>query len=140
PPHEGFAADLLNPPGLHPAAGDLRRIRRRALPHDAPKTRLQQASIGFQRELFRNVVLSADGVWTKGSNLATLVNLNQPLPTAAGNNALGPVPYPNFGTFIEWRADNGKSEYKGVDLGVEKRFASGYGFGVSYTLGDSKDN
>ena len=42
-----------------------------------------------------------DGVWTKGTNLATLVNLNQPLPNAAGNNALGPLPYPHFGTFIE---------------------------------------
>src|SRR5712691_1920171 len=136
----GFPAGFLNPPSLDPAVGDLKRIRLRAVAQDAPKTRLQQASIGFQRELFRNVVLSADGVWTKGTNLATLVNLNQPLPNATGNNALGPVPYTNFGTFIEWRADNGKSEYKGIDLGVEKRFASGYGFGVSYTLGDSKDN
>jgi hypothetical protein len=136
----GFPAGFLNPPSLDPAVGDLKRIRLRAVDHNAPKTMLQQASIGFQRELIRNVVLSADGVWTKGSNLATLINLNQPLPTAAGNNALGPVPYPNFGTFIEWRADNGKSQYKGIDLGVEKRFANGYGFGVSYTLGDSKDN
>ena len=30
-----------------------------------------------------------DFVYTRGSNLATLVNLNQPLPNAAGNNALG---------------------------------------------------
>jgi carboxypeptidase family protein/TonB-dependent receptor-like protein len=136
----GFPSGFLNPPNLDPAAGDLKRIRLRAVANDAPKTSLQQASFGFQRELFRNIVLSADGVWTKGSNLATLVNLNQPLPNAAGNNALGPVPYPNFGTFIEWRADNGKSEYKGIDFGLEKRFSNGYGFGVSYTLGDSKDN
>jgi Carboxypeptidase regulatory-like domain/TonB dependent receptor-like, beta-barrel/TonB-dependent Receptor Plug Domain len=136
----GFPAGFLNPPSLDPAAGDLRRIRLRAVAHDAPKTRLQQASIGFQRELIRNVVISADGVWTKGSNLATLVNLNQPLPNAAGSIVGQPVPYPNFGTFIEWRADNGKSEYKGIDLGLERRFANGFGFGVAYTLGDSKDN
>ena len=85
------------------------------------------------------MVASADFVYTKGTNLATLVNLNQPLPNAAGNNALGALPYPNFG-FIEWRAQNGTSEYKGVDIGLEKRFARGYAFGVSYTLGDSKDN
>src|SRR5262249_30860343 len=72
-------------------------------------------------------------------NLATLVNLNQPLPSAAGNNALGPLPYPNFG-FIEWRSDNGRSEYKGVDIGLERRFARGYAFGVAYTLGKSEDN
>ena len=62
----------------------------------------QQASVGMQRELPGSMVLSADFVYTRGSNLATLVNLNQPLPNAAGNNALGALPYPNFG-FIEWR-------------------------------------
>ena len=58
------------------------------------------------------------------------------LPSSRAN---GPLPYPNFG-FIEWRAQNGKSEYKGIDLGIDKRFSKGHGFGVSYTLGDSKDN
>ena len=135
---QGFPSTFLNPPNLDPAAGDLRRLRVRAVDQNAPKTMLNQASAGVQRDL-AGVVLSADFVYTKGSNLATLVNLNQPLPNAAGNNALGPLPYPNFG-FIEWRAQNGTSEYKGIDLGLEKRFARGYGFGVSYTLGDSTDN
>ena len=49
------------------------------------------------------------------------------------------MPYPNFG-FIEWRTQTGRSQYKGIDLGLEKRFANGYSFGVAYTLGDSKDN
>jgi hypothetical protein len=67
------------------------------------------------------------------------VNLNQPLPNAAGNNALGALPYPNFG-FVEWRSQNGSSEYKGVDMGLEKRFTRGYAFGLSYTVGKSEDN
>ena len=58
---------------------------------------------------------------------------------ATGNNALGALPYPNFG-FIEWRSDNGKSQYQGLDLGLEKRFARGYAFGLAYTLGKSQDN
>ncbi|PYQ02005.1 MAG: TonB-dependent receptor [Acidobacteria bacterium] len=135
----GFPATFLNPPKLDPAAGDLRRIRLRAVSTDAPKTTINQASIGFQREVVRNIVLSVDGIYTKGTDLATLVNLNQPLPNAAGNNALGPLPYPNFG-FIEWREQNGKSEYKGIDFGLDRRFSNGWSFGVSYTLGDSKDN
>jgi hypothetical protein len=85
------------------------------------------------------VVLTTDFIWTRGTNLASLVNLNQPLPNAAGNNALGPLPYPNFG-FVEWRAQDAKSDYKGVDLGIERRFSKGYGFGIAYTLGESKDN
>ncbi len=136
---QGFPSNALAPPNLDPAAGDLRRLRLRAVTNDAPKTTLNQASAGVQREVTPGIVLSADFVYTRGSNLATLVNLNQPLPSAAGNNALGSLPYPNFG-FIEWRAQNGKSEYKGLDLGVEKRLSRGYAFGASYTLGDSQDN
>ncbi len=137
---QGFPASFSTLPNLNPAAGDLRRIRFRAVSEDAPKTTINQASFGAQRELVPGVVLSGDFVYTRGSDLATLVNLNQPLPNAPGaNNALGPVPYPNFG-FIEWRAQNGKSAYKGIDLGLEKRLSHGYAFGASYTLGDSKDN
>jgi hypothetical protein len=135
----GFPAGFLNVPNFDPAAGELRRLRIRAVSNDAPKTTIQQASIGFQRELVKNIVVSADGIYTRGTNLATLVNLNQPLPNAAGNNALGPLPYPNFG-FVEWRAQNGKSEYKGIDFGLDRRFANGWSFGVAYTLGDSQDN
>jgi hypothetical protein len=107
--------------------------------HEAPKTTVNQASAGIQREIIPGMVVTADFIYTRGSNLGALVNLNQPLPDSAGNNARGAVPYPNFG-FIEWRAQNGRSEYKGVDFGIEKRFANGYAFSVSYTLGDSTDN
>jgi hypothetical protein len=136
---DGLPTNFLTLPDLDPANGGLRRLRIRAVSNDAPKTTINQASIGIQREIMDGLIANADFVYTRGTNLASLVNLNQPLPTAAGKNALGPVPYPNFG-FIEWRAQDGKSEYKGVDVGIDKRFARGYAFGVAYTLGDSKDN
>ena len=137
---QGFPANFLASPNLDPAAGQLKSVRLRAVDQNAPKTTTYQTSIGLQRD-FSGMVASADYVYTRGTNLATLVNLNQRLPNAAGNNSsgVGTVPYPNFG-FVEWRAQNGKSEYKGVDLGLEKRFSRGYAFGVSYTLGDSMDN
>ena len=135
-PSESFLAA----PDLNPANGQLKRLRLRAVSNDAPKTTITQASVGLQRELAAGMVATADFVYTRGSDLASLVNLNQPLPSAAGaNDAKGALPYPNFG-FIEWRAQNGKSEYKGIDTGIEKRFSKGYAFGVAYTLGDSKDN
>jgi hypothetical protein len=94
----------------------------------------------MQREFGAGYVLSVDYVHTHGGNLATLVNLNQPLPSAPGaNDAKGPLQYPNFG-FVEWRAQNGKSDYDGIDAGLQRRFAKGYSFGMSYTLGDSRDN
>jgi hypothetical protein len=137
--NQGFPAGFLNAPNLDPAAGQLTAVRLRAVDQNDPATMVTQASLGVQRELPVGLVLSADFVYTRGSNLATLVNLNQPLPNAAGNNALGALPYPNFG-FIEWRSDNGRSEYKGMDLGLERRFARGYAFGVAYTIGKSEDN
>lgn len=130
---------FLTAPNLDPAAGQLKSKRIRAVATDAPKTTINQASFGIQRELMRGVLATADFIWTKGTNLASLVNLNQPLPNSAGNNALGALPYPNFG-FVEWRAQDAKSDYKGVDLGIERRFSKGYGFGIAYTLGQSKDN
>ena len=136
----GIPNNFLKLPNLDPSVGELKSIRIRAVSNDAPKSMTQQASAGLQRELPGGVVLSGDFVYTRGSNLATLVNLNQPLPSAAGaNDTKGAVPYPNFG-FIEWRAQNGKSEYAGLDLGVDRRFKDGFSAGVAYTLSQSKDN
>jgi len=137
---DGIPAGFLTPPSLNPADGQLKPIRVRAVANDAPKTTMTQASFGMQRELGHELIVSADFVYTRGSNLATLINLNQPLPSAAGvDDAKGALPYPNFG-FVEWRSQNGKSEYKGIDVGAQRRFEKGYSFGVAYTLGDSKDN
>jgi hypothetical protein len=129
----GYPGSFFQPINLDPAAGQLRALRIRGVSEDAPKSRVQQASIGFQRDLTGGLVLSVDGVWTKGSNLAHLVNLNQP------RNGNGPLPYTNFG-FIEWRTQRGHSEYKGIDFGLDKRFSRGYSIGIAYTLSDSKDN
>jgi hypothetical protein len=138
---QGMPSDaFLAVPDLNPANGQLRRLRVRAVNTDAPKTTINQASFGMQRELALGMVATADFIYTRGTDLASLINLNQPLPNSPGaNNALGALPYPNFG-FIEWRAQDGKSSYKGVDAGLEKRFAKGYAFGVAYTLGNSQDN
>ena len=132
----GFPSNYLDPN----AAGLLTRVQLRAVSEDAPKSSVHQVSAGFQRELFGNFTVSVDGVATWGRNLASLVNLNQPLPTGAGGNALGARPYPAFGGFIEWRQQSGTSSYKGVDVSLERRFKKGYGFGVAYTLSESRDN
>jgi len=134
---DGFPGAFFTPINLDPAAGQLRTLRIRAVTENAPKSSIQQASIGLQRELMKNLVFTVDGIWTKGTNLARLVNLNQ--NTRGTLDANGPLPFPSFG-FIEWRSQDGRSEYKGIDLGIERRFSDGYAFGIAYTLGDSKDN
>ena len=123
----GIPADFLTPANLDPAAGQLRALRIRAVTEGRAQDDDPPGERRLPARAAADLSLTADGVCTKGTNLATLVNLNQPLPNAAGNDALGALPYPNFG-FIEWRAQDGGSEYKGVDVGVEKRFSEGYGF------------
>ncbi len=72
----------------------------------------------------------------RGSNIAILRNLNQPLPGTLDAN--GPLPYPTLG-HVQWRDHSGESEYMGADFSLERRFTNGYGFRASYTLGESRD-
>src|SRR4029078_5112448 len=81
---QGMPSDtFLTVPDLNPANGQLRRLRLRAVNDDAPKTTINQASFGFQRELAQGMIATADFVYTRGSNLASLVNLNQTQPDTA---------------------------------------------------------
>ena len=124
---QGFPADFLDPSRI-----DLRRIRLRAVSNDAPKASIQQLSGGVERLIGNEIVASLDVVGTWGDNLANLVNLNQPI------GGSGPLPYPDFG-FIEWREHEATSSYKGIDLGLRRRFTDGWGFGLAYTLSECTD-
>ena len=121
----GFPGELprrrrtsIQPPGSCSA------LRLRAVDQDAPKTTTHQASVGLQRESRPAMVLSARLRLHQGDEPG---DARQPESAAAERRrqqrARRRCRIPNFG-FIEWRAQNGKSEYKGVDLGLEKRFVA----------------
>src|SRR4029079_18922770 len=56
---QGMPPDsFLTPPDLHQANGQRRRLRIRAVNDDAPKTPINQASFGFQRELAQGMIAS----------------------------------------------------------------------------------
>ncbi|HEY7925069.1 MAG TPA: TonB-dependent receptor [Vicinamibacteria bacterium] len=131
----GFPAGYLDPAKI-----DLSRAVLRGADRDSPKTAIHQFSVGAQKTFAQVFMVSIDLVGTEGRNLANLINLNQPLPNAAGNNALGPRPFPTVGPQIQWREEKGESSYKGMDLQVQKRFSKGYAFGLAYTLSDCEDN
>jgi Carboxypeptidase regulatory-like domain/TonB-dependent Receptor Plug Domain/TonB dependent receptor-like, beta-barrel len=128
----GFPAGFLDVPNLDPAAGQVARLRIRAVALDAPKSTVYQFSGGVEHAIGDQFVIAADVVATAGRNLASLVNLNQRL------NGNGPRPYPQFG-FIEWRAQNAESSYKGLETSVRRRMSRGYSFGFGYTLSESRD-
>jgi outer membrane receptor protein involved in Fe transport len=124
----GFPANVLDPASLN-----IRNVRIRAIDAEGTKTYYQQWSAGAQRQLSPYMVVTADYVGTKGANIWTLRNLNQPDPVTKV------LPYPNFGT-VEWTDQDGTSDYNGLELAVERRFAHPFGFRVSYTLSKATDN
>jgi hypothetical protein len=130
----GFPAGYLDPSRI-----DLSRAVIRGADRDSPKTAMHQFGVGVQKTFAKVWVVSLDLVQTEGRNLADLINLNQPLPNAAGNNALGPRPYPNMGPQIQWREQKGESSYQGMDLQFERRFSKGFSFGLAYTLSECED-
>jgi hypothetical protein len=118
---------------LDPASLNIRNVRIRAINAEGTKTFYHQWSAGAQRQLSQYMVVTADYVGTKGADIWTLRNLNQPDPVTKA------LPYPNFGT-IEWADQDGTSNYHGLELAVERRFARPFGFRVSYTLSKATDN
>ncbi|MBI4476296.1 MAG: TonB-dependent receptor, partial [Acidobacteria bacterium] len=131
---DGFPATFLDPTRL-----DLSRIRLRAVNADGEKELMHQWSIGIQKLLTRTLVASADYVGTRGTNIATLRDLNQRLPGADGRTLTSAVPYPGFGP-IEYRDNDGRSNYHGLELSLDRRFAAGLSFRGAYTLSVAKDN
>ena len=130
----GFPAGYLDPAKI-----DLSRAVIRGADRDSPKAQVHQFGVGAQKTFAQVWMVSIDFVGTEGRDLANLINLNQPLPNAAGNNALGSRPFPTMGPQIQWREEKGESSYMGVDLQFQKRFSSGYAFGLAYTLSECED-
>src|SRR5439155_14364906 len=90
-------------------------------------------SAGVQRELTAHLLIEVNSVGTKSTHLNTLRNFNQPLfPN-------GPLPYPNF-LQIEYRDPLGNAVYHGMDLGLERRMATGLTLRTAYTVSKSIDN
>ncbi len=126
--NSGFPGGFLDPAQL-----DLRRVRIRAVNPKGTKTYFHQWSAGLQRQLSSTMVVSADYVGTKGSNIWTLRNLNQPNPVTKL------LPVPTLGP-IEYADEDGSSRYDGLELTLERRFAQYYGFRIAYTLSKATDN
>lgn len=97
---------------------------------DTPSNRT--LSLGVKRELLHDLALSVDFVQARGRNL--LVRIDE-------NYSVGGSPRAdsNFNQILTIES-RGRSNYKAVQVGVEKRYSNKYAFGLAYTLSDSKRN
>ena len=100
-------------------------------------------SASFQRELPFDVAVDVTYVGRMGLHLQRERNINQLLPGTLqanpGVNVNALRPYTGFGV-IRLSENAGRSIYHGLQIGLERRFRGGLGFGAAYTLSQLRDN
>jgi hypothetical protein len=100
-------------------------------------------SASFQRELPLDMALDVTYVGRMGTHLQRERNINQLQPGTRfanpGVNVDALRPYLGFGS-IRLSENSGRSIYHGLQMGLERRFRNGLGFGVAYTLSRLRDN
>jgi hypothetical protein len=128
----GYPAGLLDPTSLAPT------VLRRAQDPNQRTPYIQQFNVGVQYELWPDVVLDVAYVGNKGTKLNGFRNLNQRaiVQNADGSQAAGARPYPALGD-IQWMENRVSSNYKSLQMRLEKRFSKGLSAMVSYTLGEA---
>lgn len=96
-----------------------------------------------ERELGWGTVLDVSYVGRRGLHAQRERDINQPAPGTLqanpGVNINTLRPYKGFGV-IRATNNDANSMYNGFQIGLNKRFASGLGFGFAYTLSKSSDN
>jgi len=131
---------------------------------DFKRPRMQEFNFGFERQLLRNLSVSASYIYTKGDRLPVLFDTNLPEPafrrtfqlpdgstfevpfsagvtrTAAGatRNINLSRPNPNFGSINQLRSI-GETYYNALFVEMKRRFADGFQFNASYTLAKAEN-
>jgi hypothetical protein len=97
-----------------------------------------QTSIGFQHQFGSTTALNSDFVWFKGDhekdvvdNINVKYDQNTGLPLAFSNRANRP--FPDWG-IVSMNAHLGKSEYRGLQSSLTKRFSHNWQGSATYTL------
>jgi len=122
---------------LNPATLNLTTIRLRAVNPNNVQPEVDQWSLGVERQMPWQTVLTAEYVGTKGTHLSILRNLNQQY-FDAGGFPTGVIPYANLGA-IEFRDNVGNSTYHGLELSAQKRFSHDFSLTAAYTWSHSID-
>ncbi len=98
---------------------------------DARTPSKDTVSVGFQRELTPDMVITVDGVFARGHDLLLMRDANAPI------NGVRPDPTVGRKIAIE---TNGRSEYQALQVGLQRRFSNRYSAQLAYTLAKNEDN
>ncbi|HKD07593.1 MAG TPA: carboxypeptidase regulatory-like domain-containing protein [Bryobacteraceae bacterium] len=100
-------------------------------------------NVTVQRDFFWKSTLEVAYIGHRGLNLPEVFDINQPqvgaLQANPGVNVNALRPYAGFAS-IQEELNVAQSKYKSMQIQWNRRFASGFSFGFSYTLAESTDN
>jgi hypothetical protein len=108
---------------------------------------LYQGNLNIEQQIGNQVLLTLGYLGTFGHHLAAVnaENINQVapgemdlLPTTKNTQTLRP--FPQFGNVSIISADQGESNYNAFNVGIKKRYAGGFQYGVNYTWSKFIDN
>lgn len=145
------SVNISNPSLDNPAAGtpsvSAAPVSLRGIPFDTNTPYVQQFSLDVQRELFKGMILDVGYFGSKGTHLLGIVDINLVPPGLAAANGVNQVitagntaallnrfrPFRGF-TAINAPQNFFNSNYHSLQMGMEKRFASGSLVKVAYTF------
>ena len=88
----------------------------------------EQATVGVRR-MWARLAITADVVWSRGRHLLRSFDLNYP----DLDNPSRPRPDPTLQRVLV-RESKGHSWYRGLQVGLQKRYSARHAYAVSYTL------
>lgn len=134
------------PPGAATSRPDLFMFAQ-----DYEQPYVQQARLGYEREVMRDLSLSATYMHFRGVHLARTrdVNLFDPVPTAVqspdGAQTFTALRHPSTRPFAAYNRinlfeDTGNSRYNALAVQANRRFANSFQFLASYTYSVARDD
>ena len=143
-PPFAVSINLANPTFPRPALERVTVERSaRALDYHVQQPRMLAGNVNLQRELLPGFVFTAGYATSRGYNLVQAVEGNPVVPQILADGTMfftagAPRRNPHWDS-IDYRTTGGRSWYKALQLSGTKRFSSGYGWQVSYTLAQAVD-
>lgn len=101
--------------------------------------RIYTANFAYEQEVIPSLTAYADLTWSQGRHLTTFFNANANGFFADNGTFVPPKAFPQLGdVFVA--ASTGRSLYRGLTLGMRKRFANRFQFDWNYVLSEDLDN
>jgi hypothetical protein len=119
----------------------------RVFDRDYQNPRIYAVNVAYEQELREHLAGYVDFIWTKGTKLTRFLHGNRGAATCCNlgqgtGNAMAYAAGPFAPQLDEVMVttSRGKSLYRGMTLGLRKRFANGHQFEINYVLAKDEDD